>query len=99
MNRKTVQKAAEAMEGEAIILDARWDRALVGYSCECKTVDGSAIALGVYDYGKAIEIAIPYMDTKGDEAALDAEDCLLDALNDVRTKTQLRPLLIHMEGT
>lgn len=98
MDRETVLKAAKAMEGEAILLDARWDRALVGYSCECKRVDGSAIALGVYDYGKAIEIAMPYMGTRGEEAALDAEDCLLDALNDVRTRTQLRPLLIHMEG-
>lgn len=97
MDRKTVLKAAKAMEGEAILLDGRWDKALVGYSCECKRVDGSAIALGVYDYGKAIEIATPYMDSKGEEAVLDAEDCLLDALNDVRATTQLRPLLIHMK--
>lgn len=79
--RDKIMNAAAAIEGRAVLLPERWDRALVGYTIP----EGERLAVGVYDYGKAV--CLP------DLIDLDAEDALIDALRDV--EGDVKPIIIH----
>ncbi|MEE3391649.1 MAG: hypothetical protein VZR28_10780 [Candidatus Cryptobacteroides sp.] len=77
-------KAAAAIEGRAVLLPERWDRALVGYTIP----EGSRLAVGVYDYDLAV--CRPFL------VDLDAEDALIDALRAI--EGEAKPIIIHSEG-
>lgn len=77
----TIKRAAYAIEGKAVLLPSRWDRALVGYTIP----EGSRLAVGVYDYGKAV--------CRPDLIDIDAEDALIDALRAV--EGDVKPIIIH----
>jgi hypothetical protein len=81
--RDKIIKAAAAIEGRAVCLPERWDRALVGYTIP----EGTRLAVGVYDYDKAV--CRPFL------IDLDAEDELIDALRAV--EGALKPIIIHSE--
>ena len=78
-----IMKAAAAIEGRAVLLPERWDRALVGYTIP----EGTRIAVGVYDYDKAV--CRPFL------IDIDAEDELIDALRAV--EGDVKPIIIHFE--
>ena len=80
----TIKRAAYAIEGKAVLLPSRWDRALVGYTIP----EGSRLAVGVYDYGKAV--CRPFL------VDLDAEDALIDALRAI--EGEVKPIIIHTMG-
>ena len=77
----TIKRAAYAIEGKAVLLPSRWDRALVGYTIP----EGTRLAVGVYDYDKAV--------CRPDLIDLDAEDALIDALRAV--EGEVKPIIIH----
>ena len=81
--RDKIMKAAAAIEGRAVLLPERWDRALVGYTIP----EGTRLAVGVYDYGKAV--------CRSDLIDLDAEDALIDAIRAIEGK--IMPIIIHSE--
>lgn len=80
----TIKRAAYAIEGNAVLLPSRWDRALVGYTIP----EGTRLAVGVYDYDKAV--------CRPDLIDLDAEDALLDDLRAV--EAEVKPIIIHTRG-
>ena len=79
--RDKIMKAAAAIEGRAVLLPERWDRALVGYTIP----EGTRLAVGVYDYDKAV--------CRPDLIDLDTEDALLDDLRAV--DGEAKPIIIH----
>lgn len=79
--RDKIMKAAAAIEGRAILLPERWDRALVGYTIP----EGTRLAVGVYDYDLAV--------CRPDLIDLDAEDALIDAMRAV--EGEVKPIIIH----
>ena len=84
IDRKTVMQAAQALEGSAVLLPVSLDAALVGY------IPKAGAAVGVYSYGIAIGVLI----SASQDAELDAEDRLLDAVRDARVG-ELETVLIH----
>ena len=84
--REMILKAAEAIEGKAILLPDNFDHAIVGYTLP----DGARLAVGVYDYDKAA--CIPSHDRKC-AVDLDLEDALLDALRAI--EGDVKPVIIH----
>ena len=81
--RDKIMKAAAAIEGRAVLLPERMDMALVGYTIP----EGTRLAVGVYDYDKAV--CRPFL------VDLDAEDELIDALRAV--EGEAKPIIIHSE--
>lgn len=79
--RDKIMKAAAAIEGRAVLLQDRWDRALVGYTIP----EGTRLAVGVYDYDKAV--------CRPDLIDLDAEEALIDAMRAIEGK--IKPIIIH----
>lgn len=79
--RDKIMKAAAAIEGQAVLLQERWDRALVGYTIP----EGTSLAVGVYDYDLAV--------CRPDLIDLDAEDALIDALRAI--EGDVKPIIIH----
>ena len=84
--REMVLKAAEAIEGNAVLLPDNFDHAIVGYTLP----DGARLAVGVYDYDKAA--CRPSIDRKC-AVDLDLEDALLDAIRAIEGDVQ--PVIIH----
>lgn len=82
--RDKIMKAAAAIEGRSVLLPERWDRALVGYTIP----EGTRLAVGVYDYGKAV--CCP------DLIDLDTEDALIDAMRAI--EGEVKPIIIHTRG-
>ena len=82
--RDKIMKAAAAIEGRAVLLPERMDKALVGYTIPERT----RLAVGVYDYDKAV--CRPFL------VDLDAEDELIDALR--AFDGEVKPIIIHSEG-
>ena len=81
-----ILKAAEAIEGKAVLLPDNFDHAIVGYTLP----DGSKTAIGVYDYDKAA--CRPSIDRKC-AVDLDLEDALLDAIRAI--EGDVKPVIIH----
>ena len=81
-----VLKAAEAIEGNAVLLPDNFDHAIIGYTIQ----EGSRTAIGVYDYDKAA--CRPSIDRKC-AVDLDLEDALLDALRAI--EGDVKPVIIH----
>lgn len=82
-----ILKAAEAIEGNAVLLPDNFDHALVGYTIP----KGSRTAVvGVYDYDKAA--CRPSID-RNCAVDLDLEDALLDALRAI--EGDVKPVIIH----
>ena len=84
--REMILKAAEAIEGNAVLLPDNFDHAIVGYTLP----DGARLAVGVYDYDKAA--CRPSIDRKC-AVDLDLEDALLDAIRAI--KGDVKPVIIH----
>lgn len=84
--REMVLKAAEAIEGNAVLLPDNFDHAIVGYTLP----DGARLAVGVYDYDKAA--CRPSIDRKC-AVDLDLEDALLDAIRAI--EGDVKPVIIH----
>lgn len=87
MNRQTIQKAARAIEGDAVLLPPPWDFALVGYRAEGRK------AIGVYSMHRALS-GIPRY--KGG-MPYDPEDHFLDDIRETRNKFGVEPLIILTE--
>lgn len=85
----TIKRAAYAIEGKAVLLPSRWDRALVGYTIP----EGTRLAVGVYDYDEAV--SCPAMILQ-DDVVLDKEDALLDDLRAI--EAEVKPIIIHTRG-
>lgn len=85
-----ILKAAEAIEGKAILLPDNFDHALVGYTIP----EGSRTAVGVYDYDKAA--CRPSIE-RNCAVDLDLEDALLDALRAVENSVgkEFKPVLVR----
>ena len=81
-----VLKAAEAIEGRAVLLPDNFDHALVGYTIP----EGSRTAIGVYDYDKAA--CRPSIDREC-AVDLDLEDAILDAIRAI--EGDVKPIIIH----
>ena len=81
-----VLKAAEAIEGNAVLLPDNFDHAIVGYTLP----DGARLAVGVYNYDKAA--CRPSIDRKC-AVDLDLEDALLDAIRAI--EGDVKPVIIH----
>ena len=82
-----VLKAAEAIEGRAVLLPDNFDHALVGYTIP----EGSRTAVvGVYDYDKAA--CRPSIDREC-AVDLDLEDAILDAISAI--EGDVKPIIIH----
>lgn len=79
--RDKIMKAAAAIEGQAVLLQERWDKALVGYTIP----EGTRLAVGVYDYDEAV--------CRPDLIDLDAEDALIDAMRSI--EGDVKPIIIH----
>lgn len=84
--REMVLKAAEAIEGNAVLLPDNFDHAIVGYTLP----DGARLAVGVYDYDKAA--CRPSID-RNCAVDLDLEDALLDAIRAI--EGDVKPVIIH----
>ena len=84
--REMVLKAAEVIEGKAVLLPDNFDHAIVGYTLP----DGARLAVGVYDYDKAA--CRPSIDRKC-AVDLDLEDALLDAIRAI--EGNVKPVIIH----
>ncbi len=84
--REMILKAAEAIEGNAVLLPDNFDHAIVGYTLP----DGARLAVGVYDYDKAA--CRPSIDRKC-AVDLDLEDALLDAIRAI--EGDVKPVIIH----
>ena len=87
--RDKIMKAAAAIEGRAVLLPERWDRALVGYTIP----EGTRLAVGVYDYDEAVSCPALLLQ---DDVVLDMEDALLDDLRAIEGK--VKPIIIHYGG-
>ena len=81
-----VLKAAEAIEGNAVLLPDNFDHALIGYTIP---EDSRTAVVGVYDYDKACR---PSIDIKC-AVDLDLEDALLDAIRAI--EGNVKPVIIH----
>lgn len=81
--RDKIMKAAAAIEGQAVLLQERWDNALVGYTIP----EGTRLAVGVYDYDKAV--------CRPDLIDLDTEDELIDAMR--AFDGEIKPIIIFSE--
>ena len=81
-----ILKAAEAIEGKAVLLPDNFDHAIVGYTLP----DGARLAVGVYDYDKAA--CRPSIDREC-AVDLDFEDALLDAIRAI--EGDVKPVIIH----
>ena len=84
--REMILKAAEAIEGKAVLLPDNFDHAIVGYTLP----DGARLAVGVYDYDKAA--CRPSIDREC-AVDLDLEDALLDAIRTI--EGDVKPVIIH----
>lgn len=82
-----ILKAAEAIEGNAVLLPDNFDNALIGYTIP---EDSRAAVVGVYDYDKAA--CRPSIDIKC-AVDLDLEDALLDAIRAI--EGDVKPVIIH----
>ena len=82
-----VLKAAEAIEGNAVLLPDNFDNALIGYTIQ---EDSRTAVVGVYDYDKAA--CRPSIDRKC-AVDLDLEDALLDAIRSI--EGDVKPVIIH----
>ena len=82
-----VLKAAEAIEGNAVLLPDNFDHALIGYTIP---EDSRTAVVGVYDYDKAACRPSNAMECAVD---LDLEDALLDALRAI--EGNVKPVIIH----
>ena len=82
-----VLKAAEAIEGNAVLLPDNFDNALIGYTIP---EDSRTAVVGVYDYDKAA--CRPSIDRKC-AVDLDLEDALLDAIRAI--EGGVKPVIIH----
>ena len=82
-----VLKAAEAIEGNAVLLPDNFDHALIGYTIP---EDSRTAVVGVYDYAKAA--CRPSIDRKC-AVDLDLEDALLDAIRAI--EGDVKPVIIH----
>ena len=84
--RDKIIQAAVNIEGYAVLLPARWNYALIGYTIneERNTV------IGVYDYFKAVERPLGSID-------LDIEDALLDDLRAIENFAgkEFKPILVR----
>lgn len=80
-------KAAEAIEGNAILLPDNFDNALIGYTIP---EDSRTAVVGVYDYDKAA--CRPSID-RNCAVDLDLEDALLDAIRAI--EGDIKPIIIH----
>ena len=85
--REMVLKAAEAIEGKAVLLPESFDNSLVGYTIP---EDSRTAVVGVYDYDKAA--CRPSIDRKF-AVDLDLEDALLDAIRAI--EGDVKPVIIH----
>ena len=85
--REMVLKAAEAIEGRAVLLPDNFDHALVGYTIP---EDSMTAVVGVYDYDKA---ACRPSNARECAVDLDLEDTLLDALRAI--EGDVKPVIIH----
>ena len=85
--REMVLKAAEAIEGKAVLLPDNFDHALVGYTIQ---KDSRTAVVGVYDYDKA---ACRPSNARECAVDLDLEDALLDALRAI--EGNVKPVIIH----
>lgn len=85
--REMILKAAEAIEGKAVLLPDNFDHAIVGYTI---SEDSRTAVVGVYDYDKAA--CKPSIDRKC-AVDLDFEDALLDALRAI--EGDVKPVIIH----
>lgn len=84
--REMILKAAEAIEGNAVLLPDNFDHAIVGYTLP----DGARLAVGVYDYDKA---ACRPSNARECAVDLDLEDALLDAIRAI--EGDVKPFIIH----
>ena len=85
--REMVLKAAEAIEGNAILLPDNFDHALIGYTIP---EDSMTAVVGVYDYDKAA--CRPSIDREC-AVDLDLEDAILDAIRAI--EGDVKPIIIH----
>lgn len=85
--REMVLKAAEAIEGKAVLLSENFDHALIGYTIP---EDSRTAVVGVYDYDKAV--CRPSNDREC-AVDLDLEEALLDALRAI--EGYVKPVIIH----
>ena len=85
--REMVLKAAEAIEGNAVLLPDNFDHALIGYTIP---EDSRTAVVGVYDYDKA---ACRPSNARECAVDLDLEDTLLDALRAI--EGDVKPVIIH----
>lgn len=84
--REMVLKAAEAIEGNAVLLPENFDHALVGYILP----EGARSAVGVYDYDRAVCRPSHARECAVD---LDLEDALLDDIRSI--EGDVKPVIIH----
>ena len=82
-----VLKAAEAIEGNAVLLPDNFDNALIGYTIP--EYSRTAV-VGVYDYDKA---ACRPSNARECAVDLDFEDALLDAIRAI--EGDVKPVIIH----
>lgn len=82
-----ILKAAEAIEGNAVLLPDNFDNALIGYTIP---EDSRTAVVGVYDYDKAA--CRTSIDRKC-AVDLDLEDALLDAIRSI--EGDVKPVIIH----
>ena len=82
-----VLKAAEAIEGKAVLLPESFDNSLVGYTIP---EDSRTAVVGVYDYDKA---ACRPSNARECAVDLDLEDALLDAIRAI--EGDVKPVIIH----
>ena len=85
--REMVLKAAEAIEGKAVLLPESFDNSLVGYTIP---EDSRTAVVGVYDYDKA---ACRPSNARECAVDLDLEDALLDAIRAI--EGDVKPVIIH----
>lgn len=85
--REMVLKAAEVIEGNAVLLPDNFDHALIGYTIP---EDSRTAVVGVYDYDKAVCRPSNAWECAVD---LDLEDALLDAIRAI--EGYVKPVIIH----
>ena len=85
--REMVLKAAEVIEGNAVLLPDNFDHAIVGYTIP---EDSRTAVVGVYDYDKA---ACRPSNARECAVDLDLEDALLDAIRAI--EGDVKPVIIH----
>lgn len=82
-----ILKAAEAIEGKAILLPDNFDNALIGYTIP---KDSRTAVVGVYDYDRA---ACRPSHARECAVDLDLEDALIDAISAI--EGDVKPVIIH----